>query len=76
MDILQVFTGRLPFHNLVRNERVILSVMTGERPGRPPEPAKQLGLDDEIWNLMQDGWAHSPCNRPNIGNFLKLLTIV
>jgi hypothetical protein len=73
---LKVFTGLLPFHNLPREATVILQVMDNKRPDRPSHSARQLGLNDQIWQMMESGWAPYPHDRPNIQCFSELVSIV
>lgn len=36
------------------------------RPPRPPQPAEERGLSDEVWLLIQDCWAVQPAERPSM----------
>jgi len=73
---LKIFTGLPPFHDSSRPATVILKVMKNMRPDRPPHPARQLGLEDQIWRVMQSGWASSACDRPSIQRFPEVVSIV
>lgn len=44
-----------------------------ERPSRPPEPATDQGLSDELWDLVQLCWSAEPHKRPNAGQVLICL---
>jgi hypothetical protein len=46
-----------------------MGVLSGQRPSRP-DGLNDIGLSDEIWNLMERGWHHAPAHRPSLGEFL------
>ena len=50
----QAFSGLIPFEGL-RNEAVILPVRSGNHPSRP-EGGSDLGLTDELWDMMKACW--------------------
>lgn len=50
MVMLEIFTGRIPFHEITWDATVILKVMHG---GRPP---RSVGIPDHIWHLMSLCW--------------------
>ena len=50
----QAFSGRFPFEG-IRNEALILPVRSGDHPSRP-EAASDLGLTDELWDMMKACW--------------------
>ena len=73
----QIFTGCLPFHELLREPTVTLRVNIGQRPTRPPlrSPAwRHWGLTDAIWELMEDCWRHRPVDRPVIKDVIVRLS--
>ena len=51
---------------------VLLDVIAGKRPARPPH-REALGLGDLIWNMIQKCWDSDPQNRPAIKNVRSLL---
>jgi hypothetical protein len=59
----QIFTGEIPFHDVLNNFAVMFKVTRGERPNRPSGVADR-GLNDLMWGLMQDCWEHNPTRRP------------
>lgn len=73
----QIFTGKKPFPEVVRDLTVITKVLAGERLSRP---SQSFGLDDEMWSLIESCWNHNPrrrltaaqiyrrLNDPRIGN--------
>ena len=47
-------------------------IMAGERPSRPPE-GKELGLSDELWELIRSSLAHEADRRPSVSRFVDFL---
>jgi hypothetical protein len=45
-------------------------VLEGERPTRPGTSAN-VGLTDEVWDVMQRGWDKEPQYRPGLAEFLQ-----
>ena len=68
----QVITGRVPFASFSRNETVMLKVIKGDRPERPPS-----GLSDTLWGLLVAAWvgqyAQKPRERPSTSAVLTQL---
>ncbi|KAF5353078.1 hypothetical protein D9758_008757 [Tetrapyrgos nigripes] len=56
----EIFTGRIPFHELSQEPAVMLKVLTGKRPKRPQSPH----LNDDIWAIMQECWHQEAGFRP------------
>ncbi|KIJ68103.1 hypothetical protein HYDPIDRAFT_25548 [Hydnomerulius pinastri MD-312] len=51
--MLQVLTGQVPYHSLLRLEQVLLRVARGESPKRPKAPVE---IEDAHWNFIQQCW--------------------
>jgi len=68
---LELYTGFPPFHDAVLYDApVILQVMAGERPPRPPGNL----IPEHIWTMMRQCWAHNYADRPSIlGIVLELM---
>ena len=47
-------------------------ILDGERPPRPPK-GKELGLSDELWDIVQSSLAHEAEKRPPVSTFLDIL---
>jgi len=67
-----VFTGLIPFYSYRYNPAVIKGVMSGERPERPSE-ATELGLADDLWELIQSAWAEDVSRRPSVPTIIDFL---
>ncbi|KAI6012024.1 kinase-like domain-containing protein, partial [Pisolithus marmoratus] len=63
--MLQVLTGRVPYHYIERDEEVIFTFARGLRPDRPQDIA------DGHWDFIQKCWAPNPEGRPSA---LELVT--
>lgn len=74
IPIWQVFTGKIPFADLRDGQVVVEVAFHDQRPSRPPEPAAARGLDDHMWDLMQDCWRTQPADRPDMSVVLDRLT--
>ena len=47
-------------------------IIGGERPSRPPE-GRELGLSDDLWELIQSSLAHEAKKRPSVSTFVHFL---
>ena len=68
----QVFTGLIPFDSCRGDPAVVLKVISGERPTRPANTA-ELGLTDELWDLIQSAWAQDVQKRPPVEAIIGFL---
>lgn len=71
--IPQIFTGNVPFFDVLRDVTVVFKVMSGERPVRPDSGVDLYGLTDVMWNLMERCWLRNPSARPTADNLVKFL---
>ncbi|TDL23524.1 kinase-like protein [Rickenella mellea] len=71
---LEIFTGNHPFEDLVQDGSVIIAVLKGDRPARPGEVATQRGLDNQVWQLIENCWMHEPLDRPDMAAVLSQLS--
>ncbi|QRV84429.1 Ephrin type-A receptor 4 [Ceratobasidium sp. AG-Ba] len=73
MTILEVFTGRPPFHG-TENHRVIVIVTLNKE--IPPRPEKFIPLDekgDRLWSFLSTCWANKPDERPSARELVELI---
>ncbi|KAG6856717.1 hypothetical protein H0H87_001506 [Tephrocybe sp. NHM501043] len=64
-----IFTGNVPFPNILRDSTITLQVKSGARPTKPDyssPPWRSWGLKEPIWTLMQECWAEDSKGRPTI----------
>ncbi|KZT10273.1 uncharacterized protein LAESUDRAFT_747675 [Laetiporus sulphureus 93-53] len=74
MVMWEIFTGRMPFHEIPRDPAVVYQVtMLGTRPKRPPD-ALLLGLSDAVWLLMELCWRTDRRERPMMAFVVQQLT--
>jgi hypothetical protein len=66
-----VLTGLTPFHPL-RDAEISYKVILGERPVMPSN-AKDLGISDELWQLLFRCWYTNYTKRPSINEILRHL---
>jgi len=60
MTILEVITGKVPFHHRRYDTVVIVDVIRGIR---PPRPANGL-WSDGLWDMLGSCWEELPAKRP------------
>jgi serine/threonine protein kinase len=70
--IFQVLTGNLPFSECKVHYAVGAMVVSGKRPTRPVA-SNDLGISDQIWQLLTDCWSADRLNRPGIIKVQKLV---
>lgn len=70
MTILEVITGALPYNHQRHDTVVILEVIRGIRPNRPP------AISDGVWNIMTACWESKPLKRPSAALVDSWLNIV
>ncbi|KAG6835619.1 hypothetical protein H0H93_016443 [Arthromyces matolae] len=76
--VAQIFTGRLPFFEAVRESTVIMTILRGGLPTRPrdDDPAwLERGLNECIWDLLKECWRFDPSERPDIGTIISRLSV-
>ena len=69
MTVYQVLTGKLPFFPR-REAEVTHTVVSGERPPKP-ENMEEIGMTDDLWDLMRECWREDRTARPTIVEVLK-----
>jgi len=70
----EMFAGHQPFYHIRNFFNVLPRVKKGIRPHRPSDKlCRARGLNDEIWNLVEDCWSSDPKQRPAAADVLKRL---
>ncbi|KAG8938824.1 hypothetical protein FRC04_007422 [Tulasnella sp. 424] len=64
MLILHVMTNKLPYVTVLSDVKVILAIMTGEKP--LPENYPELPAADPLWDVMRECWDDNPAKRPGM----------
>jgi len=69
----EIYSGNIPFHEIANDSRVILSVIRGERPSRPPHDSRQMCyiFEPVVWELIDACWAEQPQERPTASEIVK-----
>ncbi len=62
----------MPFVTYTQDMAVVLAVLEGKRPKRPPDGT----FTDTIWELMEACWAQDPAGRPTAAGVAKSLRYV
>jgi hypothetical protein len=74
LTAFQLFSGKLPFHNMQKDFRVMSAVTKGDRPLRPSDDRCRVrGLNDEIWDIIETCWAQDPNDRLSTGQIVECL---
>lgn len=55
---LQIYSGRVPFYDILGDGQVLIAVLEGKRPSRPNGPG------DETWALIESCWGQEASCRP------------
>ncbi|QRW26571.1 Tyrosine kinase specific for activated [Rhizoctonia solani] len=78
MTMLEITTGRPPYHESVNEAIIVRKITTGVHPARPKHDL--MGSKDQsnvLWKLFENCWAFDPCQRPKAIELLdKLRTLV
>ncbi|KAG6917277.1 hypothetical protein DXG01_003225 [Tephrocybe rancida] len=67
----EIFTGHIPFHNIHSATTVAIRIVQGSVPSKPK--VLQHGLNESIWELMEQCWKYEPRARPDISAIVKRL---
>ena len=69
---MKIYTGHVPFHNIVRDGTVMKKVVEGSR---PPRPADTSLLFNEIWKVIEMCWNQEPHERPSAESVIEQLPL-
>ncbi|KAK1227627.1 Rho guanine nucleotide exchange factor [Marasmius sp. AFHP31] len=64
----EIFTGRLPFHELSDYAVVAAVLIQGQRPSRPTNPRE---IQDSVWDMMTSCWHEEPTSRPAMAKIIE-----
>ncbi|KAG8794232.1 hypothetical protein FRC12_000084 [Ceratobasidium sp. 428] len=74
MTILEVFTGKEPYHSVKRDSAIVKAVSTDKKiPDRPPEIPEGTLWGDILWEILVNCWAHTPSERPTAASIHRSL---
>ncbi|KAF9784468.1 kinase-like domain-containing protein [Thelephora terrestris] len=65
----EIFSGRMPFHDKLDTEAVMIVTTTNQR---PPRPIHQE-LSGELWHMIERCWQEDPSQRPTIQEVVAFL---
>jgi len=60
--MLEIFSGQVPYHYLIREVQVLLELQNGNKPNRPTSGY----ISDTLWEIINACWADKPTDRPNV----------
>jgi serine/threonine protein kinase len=69
-NVLQIFTGSIPFSHTTNDASIILYVKAGGRPKR----RNCRSINDEIWAMLERCWDVEPNRRPPMNTLLLFFT--
>ncbi|KDQ51294.1 hypothetical protein JAAARDRAFT_185349 [Jaapia argillacea MUCL 33604] len=65
--VIQIFTGRLPYHYIEHEFQLMVTITRGGKPRRPLDAAaKSAGLNDRLWALVDQILDPDPKLRPTM----------
>ncbi|KAJ7788679.1 kinase-like domain-containing protein, partial [Mycena olivaceomarginata] len=68
----EILTGKIPFHELQNDMKVMFKVAEGKRPSRPNSYSGTIAFDG-LWELLQDCWKGTPNARPTSARIVQRL---
>ncbi|KIK23697.1 hypothetical protein PISMIDRAFT_647625 [Pisolithus microcarpus 441] len=72
MTVLELFTRKVPFHNVTGLRAVIGRILDGQ-PDKPSDPATCYRMTDAWWNVCCRCWARDPWRRPCMPDVVKII---
>jgi hypothetical protein len=70
--LAQTFTLEVPFSHVRNDHAIAMRTVKGERPLKPIS-CENIGFSDDLWDVMEQGWASSPDSRPFLSAFFDVL---
>ncbi|KAG6861231.1 hypothetical protein C0995_002352 [Termitomyces sp. Mi166 len=74
----EIFIGHLPFYEDSNQATVMLSILRGENPSRPPDDDDawlKHRMNEYIWGLLKECWNFQPLKHPNMTTVISRLNI-
>jgi hypothetical protein len=59
---VQILSGQVPYHYLVREAQVLMELHKGNKPNRPADGF----VTDTLWKIVNACWADMPGDRPTM----------
>ncbi|EKM51299.1 uncharacterized protein PHACADRAFT_263338 [Phanerochaete carnosa HHB-10118-sp] len=72
MIMYELLSGRVPYHDIRGQGRILKQITIGVLPERPLHAL----VTDELWELMGDTWNQKPEDRPNMEQVLVRLRVL
>ncbi|KAI6132357.1 kinase-like domain-containing protein, partial [Pisolithus croceorrhizus] len=72
MTALELFTGKVPYHQLKTMTGILFGIMAGP-PERPSDEDTYFRMTDEWWALCSRCWTGEPSSRINMSDSVKLI---
>ncbi|KAJ7266630.1 kinase-like domain-containing protein [Mycena rebaudengoi] len=73
---VEIYTGKQPFWNVIRDITVVFQILEQKRPPRPSSlgpPNGTRSMSDQLWAIVEACWAHKPSDRPDMHKVSELL---
>ena len=67
---MQILSGQVPYHYLVRDVQVLLELHQGKKPNRPANGF----ISDRLWGIINACWANMPNERPTMLTVWRWIT--
>jgi|ERR1700685_4216683 hypothetical protein len=69
-----MFSGTYPFQDIRSDYQFMVALQRGRRPSRPQHDLCRIrGLNNTIWDLIEDCWRTEPLERPSAGQIVDYL---
>ena len=73
MTIIEIYTSSSPFHQQRHDYDVEVALSVQARPSRPDVVGDLHGIDDYLWDIIQECWAQEPSHRPSASDVKQRL---
>jgi len=67
--LLEILSGQVPYHYLIREGQVLMELHKGKKPNRPAN----CFITDTLWGIINTCWADIPNDRPTMGTVWKYI---